>query len=61
MYVEEKLGVKKIVFAIQFLLVLVLISVGAALIYLIIYMSKIQDIADHATPELWEIGDGRYQ
>lgn len=43
------------------LLILLVVSAGAAVILLQSYMSKIQDIADNAIPELWAAGDGTYE
>ena len=52
---------ENVIFAFHLLSLLFLISIGIALIYLLSYMSKIQDIADHAIPELRETEDGTYE
>lgn len=64
MHKDGRIGARRIeniIFAFNLLLLLFLISVGAVLIYLISYMSKIRDIADNAIPELWETEDGTYE
>lgn len=52
--------IEKAGYALGVLLLLLVIGVGAAFIYLQAYMSKIQEIADSAVPELWKTEDGTY-
>ena len=61
---DEKEGTSKIQTAgylFSTLLILLVISAGAAVILLQVHMSKVQDIADQAVPELWATGDGTYE
>lgn len=53
--------IEMIGYAFSVLLILLVISVGAAFILLQSYKSKIQDIANNAMPELWEDEDGTYK
>lgn len=61
---DEKEGTGKIQivgYVFSALLILLVISAGAAIILLQTYMSKVQDIADNAIPELWAAEDGTYE
>ncbi|MCM1541254.1 MAG: D-alanyl-D-alanine carboxypeptidase family protein [Blautia sp.] len=54
-------GVEKAGYVLGALLILLVVSAGAAVILLQSRLSKIQRIADNAVPELWEAGDGTYE
>lgn len=56
-----KRGIEIAGYVFSVLLILLVIGAGAAVILLQSYMSKIQDIADNAIPELWEAEDGTYE
>lgn len=61
---DEKDGTVKMQIAgyvLSALLILLVVSVGAGIILLQSYLSKIQDTADNAIPELWAAEDGTYE
>ena len=56
-----KRGIEIVGYVFSVLLILLVISVGAAFILFQSHVSKVQDLANNAEPELWETEDGTYE
>lgn len=54
-------GLEMAGYAFGVVLLLLVIGFGALVIYSQAYTSKMQEIADHAVPELWKAADGTYE
>ena len=58
---KGKRGIEIAGYVFSVLLILLVVSVGAAFILFQSHMSKVQDLANNAELELWETEDGTYE